>query len=69
MIDKVLHFLGGATFAIPTRHPIIIAFLAGVGVEVFEVITRTGHFDYWDILATGLGGTIILLWNKVSGER
>jgi len=66
VFDKVLHFLGGVTLAIPARHAIPTAFLAGVGVEIFELITRTGRFDHWDILATGLGGVVIYLLDKVT---
>jgi len=67
MLDKALHFLGGATFAIPSKYSVSMALVAGVGVEVFGMITQTGRFDYWDIIATMLGGVVVFLW-KMKGE-
>ena len=64
MLDKVLHALGGAVFAIPTKHMISAAFIAGVGVELFGIVTHTGRFDPWDVFATTLGGMMVFLWNK-----
>jgi len=65
VFDKVLHLLGGTVFALSGKHSITLAFLAGIMVEMFEVVTNTGRFDYYDILATGLGGILIYIWRKI----
>lgn len=68
-IDKVIHFFGGGVVALMfyvalkgrVRYellytiPILMTALAGIGVEVFEIIFDLGVFDWNDIAATFMG--------------
>jgi hypothetical protein len=64
MLDKVLHLLGGITLTILTEHPISSAFAIGIAHETIALSFGVGVFDWWDIVATTLGGVAVYLWRR-----
>lgn len=65
--DKRLHFLCGAvlasllSFFTPTLYIIILGVIISVGLEFYQRITKSGQFEYMDMLATFLGFLVVLL--------
>jgi hypothetical protein len=76
-LDKVAHFLAGATITLAVGYvaPILVAYIATVAVgwakEVYDRYHPNTHTsDMWDFVATALGGLaaslFILATNVVS---
>ena len=66
--DKFVHFAKGLlvfTAALIISNNVLIAFFSSViasyFVEVYQKITKTGKFEYTDILADTIGGLIGVL--------
>ena len=66
-IDKILHFLAGFAIAtvvvvvfINSNNHLIFGFIAsivgGILKEVYDIKIKKTHFDWYDVLATILGG-------------
>ena len=67
--DKLLHFIAGIIFAMlfsllfPITEPFcfVFAIAAGIGKDLYDKLDY-GRFDWWDVLATGLGGLLVQIW-------
>lgn len=59
--DKFLHlFAGGWMSCLATNwyYALVIAFIVGLGKELVDKYIRKSSFDYYDWIATFLGGCI-----------
>ena len=70
--DKRIHALGGALIAslLLSIGLVYWAVLSAVivlawGIEVYQLYTKSGHYDNYDALAVVVGGLIVMLpyWN------
>ena len=59
MFDKILHFLMGGSLGAFSDKPVFTALIFGVGWEVFNLFSGIGVFDWWDIVATLMGGLLV----------
>ena len=67
--DKLLHFIAGTIitmifsffFPMTVNYCVIFAIIAGVSKEVYDK-TDYGLFDWWDVVATSLGGLLIQIY-------
>ena len=67
--DKLLHFIAGILvamffsllFPITESFCFVFSIVAGIGKDLYDKLDY-GRFDWWYVLATGLGGLLVQIW-------
>lgn len=62
-MDKLLHFFAGAIIFLVASYfiayPIIPVIVIGILKEVYDLKVKKSYIDFWDIIATVIGGLTI----------
>ena len=62
-MDKLYHFIAGAIiFWIASyfvSYAIIPVIVIGIGKEIYDLKVKKSYMDFWDIVATILGGLVM----------
>jgi len=65
--DKLLHFVIGAVvqslsmLLITPYLALLVTVLVGIGIEVYQKVTKTGKLEVMDAVSVILGGLLVLL--------
>lgn len=66
--DKLLHYVAGTIiYALCSLfiglYAIVIVLVIAIGKEVYDYVSKKGTPEYMDIIATVLGGLVVMLSN------
>lgn len=63
-MDKLYHFIAGAIIFLIASHFISYAIfpviVIAIGKEIYDLKVKKSYFDFWDIVATVMGG--LTMW-------